>query len=68
MLATRMKTTCDPNGSKRPVDLSLNEALVAQVRQRQLHEAEARRLKRTAATWNAFADGHGSFTDEFSTL
>ena len=83
-----MKTIYDPSGPKRPVNLSLNEALVAQARQMtgnlsaevesmladfvqrqaQLRETEARRLKRTAATWNAFADGHGSFADEFSTL
>lgn len=32
------------------------------------HLAEVERLRRTSATWNAFAERHGSFADEFSTL
>lgn len=83
-----MNAIYDPNGPKRPVNLSLNEALVARARQMtgnlsaeveslladfvqrqvQLRDAEARRLERTAATWNRFAAEHGSFADEFSTL
>ena len=83
-----MKAIYDPNAPKRPVNLSLNEALVAQARQmtgnlsaevesmladfvqrqKQLREAEAQRLKRAATAWNRFAEKHGSFADEFSTL
>ncbi|MGB1563848.1 MAG: type II toxin-antitoxin system CcdA family antitoxin [Sinimarinibacterium flocculans] len=32
------------------------------------HLAEVDRLRRTSATWNAFAERNGSFADEFSTL
>lgn len=31
-------------------------------------EAQAERLLRSASAWNAYADQHGVFADEFSTL
>jgi post-segregation antitoxin (ccd killing protein) len=83
-----LKAIYDVDAPKRPVNLSLNEDLVARarnmtgnlsaevesmladfvLRQTQLHQAEARRLKRSAVAWNAFNERHGSFADEFSTL
>ncbi|ENO86014.1 type II toxin-antitoxin system CcdA family antitoxin [Thauera linaloolentis] len=83
-----MKTVYDINAPKRPVNLSLNEDLVARarsltgnlsaeveslladfvLRQQQLRQAEAASLRRSAAAWNVFAEKHGSFADEFSTL
>lgn len=36
--------------------------------QQQLREGEAGRLRRSAAVWNTYAEKHGSFADEFSTL
>mgnify|MGYP000060700547 CR=1 FL=1 len=74
--------------TKRPVNLSLNEALVAEARkitdnlseavesllaefvdrERARRVAHAKALKKTIATWNAFAEKHGSFADEHSTL
>jgi post-segregation antitoxin (ccd killing protein) len=73
---------------KRPVNLTLNEDLVAQARcvtdhlsgvieslladfltkQKQQHVDEVRALKETSATWNTFAEKHGAFADEYSTL
>jgi post-segregation antitoxin (ccd killing protein) len=37
-------------------------------REKQRRAAEARALKETVATWNSFAEKHGSFADEHSTL
>jgi len=81
-MAEKAKTT------KRPVNLSLNEALVAEARsvtdnlseaveslladfvsrERARRVAHAQALKETIATWNTFAEKHGSFADEHSTL
>ena len=46
------------------------EALLAEfvARHAQLREAEAERLRRSAAAWNDYDERHGSFADEFSTL
>lgn len=83
-----MKTAYDIDAPKRPVNLSLNEDLVARarrmtgnlsaevesllagfvLRQTQLRQDDARRLKRAAAGWNSFTEQHGAFADEFSTL
>ena len=74
--------------TKRPVNLSLNEDLVAQARdltdnlsevvesllaefvcrERARRAAEDEALKRAMETWNAFAEKHGSFADDHSTL
>ena len=76
------------SASKRPVNLSLSEALVAEARsltdnlsgvvERLLNdwtkeesakrEAEDQALRQTIAAWNSFAEQHGSFADEHSTL
>lgn len=81
-MAENAKTT------KRPVNLSLNEALVAEARsltdnlsevvesfladfvcqERARRLAHAKALEETVTSWNAFADEHGSFADENSTL
>jgi antitoxin CcdA len=73
---------------KRPVNLTLNEDLVAQARaitdnlsavvetllteyiaaEQQRRAAEANVVRETVATWNRFADEHGSFAAEHSTL
>ncbi len=45
---------------------SLLAGFLAQAKQRRA--AEAASLKATVATWNAFAEKHGSFADEHSTL
>ncbi|WP_238376632.1 type II toxin-antitoxin system CcdA family antitoxin [Luteimonas abyssi] len=37
-------------------------------RERRARDAHAAGLRRTAVAWNAFAERHGSFTDEFSRL
>jgi len=37
-------------------------------REKQRRTAEARAVKETIATWNSFAEKHGSFADEHSTL
>ncbi len=83
-----MKAVYDVNAPKRPVNLSLDEDLVARarhmtgnlsaeveslladfvLRQTQLRQDEALRFKRSAGVWNTFADRHGAFADEFSTL
>lgn len=46
------------------------EVLLAEYveRERRTRDAHAAGLRRTAATWNAFAERHGSFADEFSRL
>jgi antitoxin CcdA len=37
-------------------------------REKQRRTAEAKAVKETIATWNSFAEKHGSFADEHSTL
>ena len=74
--------------AKRPVNLSLNEDLVREVRsmtdnlsgiveslltefvvgERAKRAAEDDALKRAVESWNSFAEKHGSFADEHSTL
>jgi antitoxin CcdA len=81
-MAEKAKTT------KRPVNLSLNQDLVAEARsitdnlseaveslladfvsrERARRAAQAQALKEAIATWNTFAEKHGSFADEHSTL
>ena len=81
-MAEKARTT------KRPVNLSLNEALVKEARsvtdnlsevvesllaefvyrERARRVAHAKALKQTISTWNTFAEKHGSFADEHSTL
>ncbi|MGH8166796.1 MAG: type II toxin-antitoxin system CcdA family antitoxin [Woeseiaceae bacterium] len=36
--------------------------------QRQRREAELKAVRDTITTWNTFAESHGSFADEYSTL
>ncbi len=81
-MARKVKAT------KRPVNLSLNEDLVAQARgmtdnlsevveslladfvsrERARRAAHDKALKQTVVPWNTFAERHGSFADEHSTL
>lgn len=83
-----MKASDARSPRKRPVNLSLNEDLVAQARaltdnlsaeielllaayiekHQQLRDSEAGRLRRSALAWARYAEKHGSFADEFSTL
>lgn len=83
-----MRAPYDTSARKRPVNLTLNEDLVAQARgitdnlsgvvesllsdflsrERQRRTAEAVAVKEAIATWNRFAEKHGSFADEHSTL
>ena len=83
-----MKAAYNRAARKRPVNLTLNEDLVAQARrmtdnlsqvveslladflaaENQRHAAEAQAVRATVATWNLFAEKHGSFADEHSTL
>lgn len=46
------------------------ENLLADFVQKQAHalDVEAERLRRSSTAWNAFAERHGVFADEFSTL
>jgi post-segregation antitoxin (ccd killing protein) len=46
------------------------ESLLADflAREKQQRADEVRALKETIATWNTFAEKHGSFADEYSTL
>lgn len=46
------------------------ESLLADflAREKQQRADEVRALKETSATWNSFAEKHGSFADEYSTL
>lgn len=37
-------------------------------REKQTRTAEAKAVKETVTTWNTFAEQHGSFADEYSTL
>lgn len=73
---------------KRPVNLTLNEDLVAQTRsltdnlsgvveslladylaaEKKRRAAEVESLRATLETWNRFAQEHGSFADDHSTL
>jgi antitoxin CcdA len=82
------KAVYDLGANKRPVNLTLNEDLVAQtrrltdnlsavvealladylVREQQRRAAEADVARATAAMWNRFAETHGSFADDHSTL
>lgn len=81
-MAEKAKTT------QRPVNLSLSEALVAEVRgvtdnlsetvetlltefvskERARRVSHAKAVQETIATGNAFAEKHGSFAEEHSTL
>lgn len=83
-----MRSIYDRKARKRPVNLTLNEDLVAQARgvtenlsgvveslladflakEEQRRAAEAKAVKEAVAGWNSFADRHGSFADEHSTL
>lgn len=83
-----MQADFNANAPRRPVNLSLNAELVAQIRgvtgnlselveglliqylaARQAEkDARAEALRATVATWNAFGDRHGAFSDEHSTL
>ena len=83
-----MKATYDLGARKRPVNLTLNEDLVAQVRrltdnlsgviesllvefvaqEKQRRAAEVAQVRATVETWNRFAEKHGSFADDHSTL
>ena len=83
-----MKAAYDLAARKRPVNLTLNEDLVAQARsvtgnlsavieslladflaaEKQRRAGEAQMVRATVATWNRFAEKHGSFADEHSTL
>lgn len=73
---------------KRPVNLSLNEDLVAQARgltdnlsgiveallvdfltaEKKRRASEEQSIRATIETWNRFAEKHGSFADDHSTL
>jgi antitoxin CcdA len=46
------------------------ESLLAEflAREEQRRAAEVETLRETVATWNSFADKHGSFADKHSTL
>jgi antitoxin CcdA len=83
-----MKPAYKHDAPKRPVNLTLNEDLVAQARsmtgnlsavietllaafvaeEKRQRAAESQAVQATVATWNRFAEGHGSFADEHSTL
>jgi antitoxin CcdA len=83
-----MRAPYDVSAPKRPVNLSLNEDLVAQARgvtdnlsqvveslladflaqEMGRRTAEAEAAKEAVRTWNSFAEKHGSFADEHSTL
>jgi antitoxin CcdA len=82
------KPAYDLEARKRPVNLTLNEDLVAQVREvaanlsavvesllaeylireGQRRPAQLKLVESTVALWNQYADDHGSFADEHSTL
>jgi len=83
-----MKAVYNLDARKRAVNLTLNEDLLAHVREvtpnlsgvvesllaeylgreRQRRAAEASAVESTVALWNQFADDHGSFADDHSTL
>lgn len=88
LMGTRMKALFDRDARKRPVNLTLNEDLVAQAksiadnlsgvvetllaeyvaREQSERLAKSKAVAETMAAWNDFADEHGSFADEHSTL
>lgn len=83
-----MKPTYEIAARKRPVNLTLNEDLVARARDltgnlsalvesllaeyvadaERARAARADCVREAMATWNRFADEHGSFADEHTTL
>jgi antitoxin CcdA len=83
-----MKAAYNPDARKRAVNLTLNEDLIAHVREvtenlsgvvesllaeylakeRQRRAAQAKVVESTVALWNKFAEDHGSFADDHSTL
>ena len=83
-----MKPSYKVDARKRAVNLTLNEDLLAHVREvtpnlsgvvesllaeylereRQRRAAQAKVVETTVALWNQFADEHGSFADDHSTL
>lgn len=83
-----MKAAYDLDARKRAVNLTLNEDLLAHVREvtqnlsgvvesllaeylvreRQRRAAHAKVVESTVALWNQFAEDHGSFADDHSTL
>jgi antitoxin CcdA len=83
-----MKSAYNVDARKRAVNLTLNEDLLAHVRQvtenlsgvvesllaeylireRQRQAAQAKVVESTVALWNQFAEDHGSFADDHSTL
>ena len=83
-----MKAAYNLDARKRAVNLTLNEDLLAHVREvtenlsgvvesllaeylireRQRRAAQAKVVESTVALWNQFADDHGSFADDHSTL
>jgi antitoxin CcdA len=87
-MSTRRKALFDRDARKRPVNLTLNEDLVAQAksiadnlsavvetllaeyvaREQAERMAKSEAVAATMASWNEFADEHGSFADEHSTL
>jgi len=83
-----MKAAYNLDARKRAVNLTLNEDLLAHVREvtqnlsgivesllaeylvreRQRRTAQAKLVESTVALWNQFAEDHGSFADDHSTL
>ena len=83
-----MKAAYNLDARKRAVNLTLNEDLLAHVREvtqnlsgiveslladylvreRQRRTAQANLVESTVALWNQFAEDHGSFADDHSTL
>jgi antitoxin CcdA len=83
-----MKAVYDLDARKRAVNLTLNEDLLAHVREvtqnlsavvesllaeylvreRQRRAGQAKVVASTVALWNQFAEDHGSFADDHSTL
>ena len=83
-----MKAAYNLDARKRAVNLTLNEDLLAHVREvtenlsgvvesllaeyllreRQRRAARAKVVESTVALWNQFAEDHGSFADDHSTL
>lgn len=83
-----MKTVYNRYARKRAVNLTLNEDLLAHVREvvpnlsgvvesllaeylvweRQSRAAQAKVVESSVALWNRFAEDHGSFADDHSTL
>jgi len=83
-----VKAAYNLDARKRAVNLTLNEDLLAHVREvtqnlsgvvesllaeylvkeRQRRAAQAKVVESTVALWNQFAEDHGSFADDHSTL